>query len=55
MTQLKDLEVNFKKIIILALLTGSGDDYPENSFHFVGQLEEAFEKGRKIAKESEKK
>jgi ATP synthase F1 beta subunit len=34
-----------------ALLSGQGDDYPENSFHFVGQLEEAFEKGRKQAKE----
>jgi F0F1-type ATP synthase beta subunit len=51
---LRDFHVNFITNI-LALLTGGGDEYPENSFHFVGQLEEAFEKGRRIAKESEKK
>jgi ATP synthase F1 beta subunit len=32
-----------------ALLEGQGDEYPENSFYMVGNLKEAFEKGRKIA------
>lgn len=34
-----------------ALLSGEGDDYPEASFYMVGNLEEAFEKGRKITAE----
>ncbi len=38
-----------------ALLEGAGDDYPEASFFFVGNLDEAFEKGRRLALESEKK
>lgn len=38
-----------------ALLTGAGDDYPEAAFHMVGNLEDAFAKGRKLALESEKK
>jgi len=38
-----------------ALLTGAGDEYPESAFYMAGNLEEAFERGRKIAAESEKK
>lgn len=38
-----------------ALLQGSGDEYPETSFYMVGNLEEAFEVGRKLAREAEKK
>jgi F-type H+-transporting ATPase subunit beta len=38
-----------------ALLSGQGDEYPESAFYMVGNLEEAFEKGRSIAAESEKK
>ena len=37
------------------LLTGAGDEYPESAFYMVGNLEEAFENGRKLAAESEKK
>jgi F0F1-type ATP synthase beta subunit len=37
------------------LLTGAGDEFPESAFYMVGNLEEAFERGRKIAAESEKK
>lgn len=32
-----------------ALLEGQGDEYPENSFLMVGNLEKAFAKGRKLA------
>jgi len=38
-----------------ALLGGQGDEYPESAFYMVGKLEEAFERGRKLAAESEKK
>lgn len=38
-----------------ALLDGAGDDYPEASFYMVGNLDEALEKGRKLAMDSEKK
>lgn len=38
-----------------ALLQGVGDEYPESAFYMTGNLEEALEKGRKIAAESEKK
>ena len=38
-----------------ALLSGAGDEYPESAFYMVGNLEEAFENGRKLAAESEKK
>jgi F0F1-type ATP synthase beta subunit len=38
-----------------ALLNGAGDEYPESAFYMVGNLEEAFENGRKLAAESEKK
>jgi len=38
-----------------ALLNGVGDEYPESAFYMTGNLEEALEKGRKIAAESEKK
>ncbi|MCB0732877.1 MAG: F0F1 ATP synthase subunit beta, partial [Ignavibacteriae bacterium] len=38
-----------------SLLTGAGDDYPEAAFYMVGNLEEAFAKGRKLALESEKR
>jgi len=35
-------------------LGGAGDDYPEASFYMVGDLEEAYEKGRRLAAEAEK-
>lgn len=38
-----------------ALLNGAGDEYPENAFYMVGNLEEAFEAGKAMALESEKK
>ena len=38
-----------------ALIDGAGDDYPEASFYMVGNLDEALEKGRKLAQEFEKK
>ena len=38
-----------------ALLTGAGDEYPEAAFYMVGNLDEAFAKGRKLALDSEKK
>ena len=38
-----------------ALLTGAGDEYPEAAFYMVGNLDEAFVKGRKLALDSEKK
>jgi len=31
------------------LLEGAGDDYPEASFYMVGNLKEAFERGRMLA------
>jgi F-type H+-transporting ATPase subunit beta len=37
-----------------ALLEGAGDEYPESAFYMAGNLEEAFEKGRQLAAESEK-
>merc|ERR1712019_189619 len=36
------------------LLTGAGDDYPENAFYMTGNLKMAFEQGKKIALESAK-
>ncbi len=47
----KYLFVFIKKI---ALLSGEGDDYPEASFYMTGNLEETFEKGRKIASDTTK-
>lgn len=38
-----------------ALLAGAGDEYNEVAFYMVGNLEEAFAKGRQLALESEKK
>jgi F0F1-type ATP synthase beta subunit len=38
-----------------AMLTGAGDEYPESAFYMTGTLEEAFEQGRRLAKEAEKK
>jgi ATP synthase F1 beta subunit len=38
-----------------ALLQGQGDEYPEAAFYMVGNLEEAFTNGRRLAAESEKK
>jgi len=35
-------------------LDGEGDQYPEASFYMIGNLEEAFEKGRKLASEAQK-
>jgi F0F1-type ATP synthase beta subunit len=34
-------------------LGGVGDEFPEASFYMVGDLEEAFEKGRRLASEAE--
>lgn len=34
-----------------ALLSGEGDDYPENAFYMTGTLEEAFEQGRQMARD----
>jgi ATP synthase F1 beta subunit len=31
-----------------SLLNGDGDEYPENAFYMVGDLDEAFEKGKKM-------
>jgi len=31
------------------LLDGEGDDYPENAFYMMGNVEEAFEEGRRLA------
>ena len=36
------------------LLTGAGDDYPENAFYMTGNLKMAYEQGKKIAMESAK-
>ncbi len=38
-----------------ALLQGQGDEYPESAFFMTGNLSEAFEQGRKLAAELEKK
>jgi F0F1-type ATP synthase beta subunit len=37
-----------------ALLEGQGDDYPEAGFYMMGNLEEAFETGRTLAREASK-
>jgi len=37
------------------LINGEGDEYPEAAFYMTGNLDEAFENGRKLAKEAEKK
>jgi len=42
-TELSDTIEGFQ-----SLLVGAGDEYPEASFYMVGDLKEAFEKGRKI-------
>merc|ERR1712156_713265 len=36
-----------------SLLTGAGDEYPENAFYMTGSLKEAFEQGRIIAQQSQ--
>ena len=38
-----------------ALLDGEGDDYPEAAFYMKGNLEEALEEGRQMAREAEEK
>jgi len=38
-----------------ALLEGAGDEYPEASFYMMGNLEEAFERGRQLATEATSK
>lgn len=38
-----------------ALLSGQGDEYPDSAFYMVGNLDEAFEVGKRLAAESEKK
>ena len=38
-----------------SLLSGAGDEYNEAAFYMVGNLEEAFAKGRQLAIDSEKK
>jgi len=35
-----------------SLLTGAGDDYPENAFYMTGNLKEAFEQGRILAQQT---
>jgi F0F1-type ATP synthase beta subunit len=35
-----------------ALLNGAGDDYPESAFYMTGTLEEAFEKGKAMVRET---
>ena len=55
---LKDLEVfifQIGLIVIIALLEGQGDDYPETSFYMVGNLNQAFEQGTRLAAEAEHK
>ena len=47
-----DLEVIYIYINFLALLEGEGDDYPEAGFYMMGTLEEAFEEGRRLAREA---
>jgi len=44
---LEDSVAGFK-----ALLEGAGDEYPETAFYMMGNLEEAFERGRKLAAEN---
>jgi hypothetical protein len=36
-------------------LGGAADDYVENAFYMVGNLDEAFEKGRQLAASAAKK
>jgi F0F1-type ATP synthase beta subunit len=38
-----------------ALIEGEGDEYPEAAFYMVGNLEQAFEEGRKLASEAAKR
>ena len=38
-----------------ALLQGQGDEYPDSAFYMVGNLDEAFEVGKRLASENEKK
>ena len=35
--------------MILALLEGEGDEYPEAAFYMMGTLEESFEEGKRLA------
>ena len=35
-----------------SLLTGAGDEYPENAFYMTGNLKEAFEQGRILAQQT---
>jgi len=37
-----------------SLLGGEGDEYPEAAFYMVGNLDEAFEEGRRLASEATK-
>jgi F0F1-type ATP synthase beta subunit len=37
-----------------ALLSGEGDEYPEAAFYMQGNLQDAFEEGRRIAQENKK-
>ena len=38
-----------------SLLEGGGDEYPESSFYMTGNIQEAFEQGKKLTAESESK
>jgi ATP synthase F1 beta subunit len=38
-----------------ALLEGQGDEYPESAFYMVGNLKDAFEQGKRLTAEAEKK
>jgi len=46
LTPLQDFQVRF---LILALLEGEGDEFPEAAFYMMGTMEEAFEEGRRLA------
>ena len=46
LTPSQDFQVFF---LILALLEGEGDEFPEAAFYMMGTMEEAFEEGRRLA------
>ena len=49
----KFVELNQSLEGFAAMLEGVSDDYPEGAFYMVGNLDEAFEKGRKLAAAAE--
>jgi F-type H+-transporting ATPase subunit beta len=50
----KFVELNESITGFKALLRGEGDEYPEAAFYMVGNIEQAFEEGRKLASETAK-